>query len=81
MLEKQEKTKEFKGLDYNEQPFSMWLSLSEISDQADQHFVCVLSDVTEWKQTERKLIRSSSGLDTILENAMVGIYHTQELLI
>lgn len=73
MLEKQEKTKEFKGLDYNEQPFSMWLSLSEISDQADQHFVCVLSDVTEWKQTERKLIRSSSGLDTILENAMVGI--------
>jgi diguanylate cyclase (GGDEF)-like protein/PAS domain S-box-containing protein len=73
LLEMQEQTKEFKGLDYNAQPFSMWLSLSAISEQAHQHFVCVLSDVTEWKQTELKLIRSSSELDTILENAMVGI--------
>lgn len=73
LLEKQEQSREFKGLDYNKQPFSMWLSLKPISDKEQQRFVCVLTDITDWKKTEKQLKQTSSELDTILENAMVGI--------
>lgn len=68
-----EKTKEFDGRDYNNQPFSMWLSLSLVSDLRDEVWVCVISDITAWKRAEQSLKTTSSELDAILENAMVGI--------
>ncbi len=63
---------EFKGQDYNNQPFSMWLSLNSIANEEDL-WVCVISDITAWKRAEDNLKTTSSELDAILENAMVGI--------
>lgn len=73
LMEKLPQSKEFSGLDYDKNPFTMWLSLNPIKDKDEQGFVCVLSDVTAWKQTEQKLKQTGYELDTILENAMVGI--------
>ena len=66
-------SQEFSGLDYQGQPFSMWLSLNLISNKNDGLWVCVISDITAWKRAEEDLKKTSSELDTILENAMVGI--------
>jgi len=68
-----ENGKEFDGLNYNKQAFSMWLSLNIISSDHDDIWVCVISDITAWKQAEENLKTTSSELDAILENAMVGI--------
>ncbi len=73
IVQNQKEGKEFSGLDYHGQPFSMWLSLNPITSQDDLRWVCVVSDITARKQAERKLTTTSSELDTILENAMVGI--------
>jgi len=73
-----ETSKEFEGRDYNKQPFSMWLSLNAISSENDDLWVCVISDITAWKQAEKNLKTTSSELDTILENAMVGIAYIKE---
>ena len=51
LMEKLPQSKEFSGLDYDKNPFTMWLSLNPIKDKDEQGFVCVLSDVTAWKQT------------------------------
>ena len=68
-----ETSRELEGRDYNNQPFSMWLSLNAISSENDDLWVCVISDITAWKQAEENLKTTSSELDTILQNAMVGI--------
>jgi diguanylate cyclase (GGDEF)-like protein/PAS domain S-box-containing protein len=73
IVEQQKINKEFKGVDFNGKPFSMWLSLNPIVSINEPRWVCVISDVTAWKETEKKLTTTSSELDTILENAMVGI--------
>lgn len=73
LFEKQKLGSEFSGIDYKRQPFSMWLSLKSILIDGEQCYVSVISDITNWKKTEQKLKRASSELDTILENAMVGI--------
>lgn len=67
------KGKEFDGRDYKNQAFSMWLSLNVISGEHEDILVCVMSDITPWKQAEENLKTTSSELDAILENAMVGI--------
>ncbi len=64
---------EFEGLDYNNQPFSMWISLNSIANEKENLWVCVISDITAWKNAEQNLKTTSSELDAILENAMVGI--------
>jgi diguanylate cyclase (GGDEF)-like protein/PAS domain S-box-containing protein len=69
----QQYSKEFKGLYYNKEPFYMWVSLSPVSSIENNIWVCVISDVTSWKETEANLKTKSSELDAILENAMVGI--------
>lgn len=68
-----EESKEFEGVDYHNQPFSMWLSLNKISSFDSDIWVCVISDITAWKQTEEKLQATSREMNAILENAMVGI--------
>lgn len=74
LVEKQEKNKEFQGLNYESQAFSMWLSINPIITQDKmQRWVCVISDVTSWKETELQLKQTSSELDSIFQNAMVGI--------
>ena len=65
--------RELDGRDYNNQPFSMWLSLNHVSSLKHDIWVCVISDITAWKQADKKLQTTSSELDAILENAMVGI--------
>jgi diguanylate cyclase (GGDEF)-like protein/PAS domain S-box-containing protein len=73
-LEKQlTESKEFLGRDYNNQTFTIWLSLSPVLTQNDNVWVCVISDITAWKKAEESLKTTSTELDTILENAMVGI--------
>ncbi len=64
---------EFEGRDYNNQPFSMWISLNSIANEKENLWVCVISDITAWKRAEQNLKTTSSELDAILENAMVGI--------
>lgn len=71
-------SREFEGLNYHGNTFSMWLSLNKISHANNELWVCVISDITEWKKTEENLKIASSELDIILENAMVGIAFIQE---
>ena len=66
-------SQEFVGQDYNNQTFTIWLSLSPVSTQNEDVWVCVISDITAWKKAEENLKTTSTELDTILENAMVGI--------
>jgi diguanylate cyclase (GGDEF)-like protein/PAS domain S-box-containing protein len=66
-------SQEFLGRDYNNTPFSMWLSLSPLSDLEGKIWVCVISDISGQKKVEQDLRTTSVELDTILENAMVGI--------
>ena len=66
-------SQEFVGKDYNNQQFSMWLSLNRITSIGGDVWVCVISDISAWKKAEKDLKTTSSELDTILENAMVGI--------
>lgn len=66
-------SKEFLGRDYNNQSFTIWLSLSPIATHNDEIWVCVISDITAWKKAEENVKKTNSELDTILENAMVGI--------
>ncbi|MDB2705639.1 diguanylate cyclase [Pseudomonadota bacterium] len=68
-----QETKELEGRKYNNQPFSMWLSLNYISNYKHDTWVCVISDISAWKKTEQNLKTTSSELDAIFENAMVGI--------
>ncbi|MBL1322019.1 MAG: EAL domain-containing protein [Methylophaga sp.] len=70
---KSQHSHEFDGRDYNNQAFSMWLSLNSISNEKENLWVCVISDITAWKRAEENLKTTSSELDAILENAMVGI--------
>ncbi len=65
--------KEVEGINYLGQPFTMWLVLNKIDSVSGAMWVCVISDITIWKQTEAKLQETSSELNTIFENAMVGI--------
>ena len=65
--------KEFLGRDYNNQAFTIWLSLNPIAIHDDEVWVCVISDITAWKKAEENVKKTNSELDTILENAMVGI--------
>ena len=69
----QKTSQEFKGLNYNKQPFYMWVSLSPVSGMNNNIWVCVISDISSWKLAEANLKTKSSELDAILENAMVGI--------
>jgi diguanylate cyclase (GGDEF)-like protein/PAS domain S-box-containing protein len=64
---------ELQGVDFNKKPFSMWLSLNPLSSLNNDLWVCVISDISARKKAEQDLIKTSSELDTILENAMVGI--------
>ncbi len=67
-------TGELDGQRLDDSSLSMWLSLSQI-DSVDNHtvWVCVISDVTAWKQTDERLQQLSSEQDAILENAIIGI--------
>lgn len=73
VVSRQQTSQEFKGLYYNEEPFSMWVSISPVSNIDNNIWVCVISDVSAWKTAEQNLKTTSSELDAILENAMVGI--------
>ncbi|PHS69774.1 MAG: diguanylate cyclase/phosphodiesterase [Methylophaga sp.] len=73
IAEQQELSQEFLGRDFHNKLFNMWLSLSLLSGLGGGVWVCVISDITAWKQAEEKLKITSSELDTILDNAMVGI--------
>ena len=64
---------EFDGIGLDGKPFSMGLSMSLVSSLDKDFWVCVISDITALKQAEENLRTTSSELDTILENAMVGI--------
>jgi PAS domain S-box-containing protein len=73
IIARQEISHEFRGRDSKQRPFTMWVKISPISSSEGDHLVCVISDITEQKKAEQQLITTSSELDTILENAMVGI--------
>lgn len=69
----QGQNREYEGLDYRQQPMALWLSLSPLAGQDNIAWVAVVSDITSWKQTKLALQQTSSELNAILENAMVGI--------
>ncbi len=73
LIENGTESKEFKGVNYHGEPFTMWLSVNPITQLNQRRWVCVLSDITSWKETELQLKKTSTELDTIFENAMVGI--------
>jgi len=64
---------DFEGIALDGKSFSMGFSLSLVSSLDEDFWVCVISDNTALKQAEDNLRTTSSELDTILENAMVGI--------
>lgn len=66
------KTGELDGQRLDDSPLSMRLSLSH-TDSVDTIRVCVISDVTVWKQTDERLQQLSYEQDAILENAIIGI--------
>lgn len=64
---------EFEGRNCYGENFTMWLSLSPLSEYDDDIWVCVISDISSWKRTKLALVQTSNELNAILENAMVGI--------
>jgi len=68
-----EGTGELEGQRLDDTPLSMWLSLSHIDSVDGKVWVCVISDVTAWKQTDERLQQLSYEQDAILENAIIGI--------
>lgn len=69
----QQHDREFEGRNWYGEPFSMWVSLSPLSEYDDDLWVCVISDISSWKRTQLALVQTSNELNAILENAMVGI--------
>lgn len=65
--------RELEGRDFNNVPFSMWLSMNPLNTEDSDLWVCVISDITRWKTTKQALEKTSTELNAILENAMVGI--------
>lgn len=65
--------RELEGRDFNNMPFSMWLSMNPLNMVDSDLWVCVISDITSWKTTKQALEKTSTELNAILENAMVGI--------
>lgn len=66
-------TGELDGQRLDDTSLSMWLSLSHIDSVDDKIWVCVISDVTAWKQTDERLQQLSHEQAAILENAIIGI--------
>jgi diguanylate cyclase (GGDEF)-like protein/PAS domain S-box-containing protein len=73
LLQYLEKNGDCDGQRLDGTPVSMWLSLSLIDSVAGKVWVCVISDVTAWKQTDERLQQLSHEQDAILENAIIGI--------
>ena len=73
IAETQKDNREFEGQNWFGETFSMWLSLSPLSEFDDDIWVCVISDISAWKRTKLALVQTSNELNAILENAMVGI--------
>ena len=73
IIEQQKLGRDFKGVDYNGHPFFMRVSLNTVENGDEQYYLSVISDITALKQAENKLTTTSLELDTILQNAMVGI--------
>jgi diguanylate cyclase (GGDEF)-like protein/PAS domain S-box-containing protein len=69
---------EFEGRRLDGSSLSMWLSLSRIDKIEGQVWVCVISDVTAWKQTDHKLQQLMAEQEAILENAIIGIAFVRE---
>ena len=69
-----ESSGEYEGLRMDGTAFSLWISVSRIISGSDDFvWVCVIADITKWKKTNQQLHQMTSELNTILENAMVGI--------
>ncbi len=64
---------EFEGKRLDGSALSMWVSLSRIHNGESDSWVCVISDVTAWKQADQKLQQLSVEQNAILENAIIGI--------
>ncbi|WP_438971707.1 EAL domain-containing protein [Methylophaga sp.] len=65
---------DFEGERYDGTAISMDLSLSRVGTEENEDvWVCVISDVTDSKLTQRRLEQTTVELNTILDNAMVGI--------
>lgn len=70
--------RELEGRDFNYRPFSMWLSMNPLNTEDSDLWVCVISDISHWKTTKQALEKTSTELNAILENAMVGIAFIRE---
>lgn len=64
---------EFEGQRLDGSALSMWVSLSRINNGQSDTWVCVISDVTAWKQADQRLQQLSVEQNAILENAIIGI--------
>lgn len=69
---------EFTGRRLDGRMLSMSVSLSRINTAESDIWVCVISDVTAWKETDRRLQQLSVEQDAILENAIIGIAFVRE---
>ena len=69
---------DFEGINLKQESFSLQASLSPIVSQNDDAWVCVIADVSNLKQAEKRLIEKTSELDAIFENAMVGIAYIKD---
>jgi diguanylate cyclase (GGDEF)-like protein/PAS domain S-box-containing protein len=73
-----ESEQKFEGIKLNDEQFSLEASLTQIGPQSDGAWVCVITDITDLKKAELRLIEKTSELDAIFENAMVGIAYIKD---
>lgn len=73
VVEQASQSGEFEGQRLDGSSLSMWLSMSQVESLEGNIWVCVISDVTAWKQADRQLQQMSVEQDAILENAIIGI--------
>lgn len=73
IVKHQQDNHEFEGRNWYGEPFLMWLSLSPVSEFDEDIWVCVMSDISDWKRTKQALMQTGNELNAILDNAMVGI--------
>ena len=73
IVKHQKDNHELEGRNWYGGSFLMWLSLSPLSELDEDTWVCVMSDISDWKRTKQELVQTGNELNAILENAMVGI--------
>jgi diguanylate cyclase (GGDEF)-like protein/PAS domain S-box-containing protein len=62
----------------NGEPIYVRLSVNKLESDEHRHWVCVITDVTQWRYTDAQFKQLTVELNAILENAIIGIAYVQD---